>query len=44
MHMRGINTDKHVLDKVPQSIEMCFQTLLSAVSMVEFEKARETFA
>jgi len=43
-HMRCISTDKDVLDKVPQRIDMCFQTILSAGSTVEFEKAREAFA
>jgi len=44
MHMRRISTDKDILDKVPQSIEMCFQTILSAGSTVEFVKARQAFA
>jgi len=44
MHIRRISTDKDVLDKVPPSIEMCFQTILSAGSTVEFEKPREAYA
>jgi len=44
MYLKRISTDKDVLDKVPQSIEMCFQTFVSACSMVEFEKSREAFA
>jgi len=43
-HIRSISTDKDVLDKVPLSIDMFFQTILSAGSMVEFEKAKEAFA
>jgi hypothetical protein len=43
-HLRRVSTDKDVLDKVPQSVEMCFQTILNAGSTVEFEKAREAFA
>ena len=42
MHIRRVSTDKDVLDKVPPSIEMCFQTILSASSTVQFEKTWET--
>ena len=44
IHVRHISTDKHVLDKVPPSIEIYFQTILSASSTVEFEKTREAYA
>ena len=42
--MRHVSTDKDVLDKVPPSSEMCFQTIVNAGSTVEFEKTREACA
>ena len=44
MHIRRVSIDKDVLDRVPASIEMCFQTILSAGSTVEFQKTREAYA
>ena len=43
MHIRHVSMDKDVLDKVPHSIEICFQTILSAGSIVEFAKTREAY-
>jgi len=42
--VRHISTNKDILDKVPQSIKMYFQTVFSLGSIFEFEKAKETFA
>ena len=44
MHIRHVSTDKGILDKVPPSIKMCFQTILSPGSTVEFETTREAYA
>jgi len=36
--------DNDVLDKVPASIEMCFQTIANARSTLEYERGREKYA
>jgi len=43
-HMIRTSTDKDVLDKVPTSIEMCFNTIANAGSTLEYERGRETYA
>jgi len=44
MHIRRVSTDNNILNKVPPSIEMYFQTIFSPSSTVEFEKTREADA
>ena len=43
IHIRRVSMDKDVLDRVPPSIEMCYQTIVSAGSTGEFEKTREAY-
>ena len=43
-HLIRTSTDRHVLDKVPTSIEMCFHTIGNVGSTLEYELGRETYA